>query len=287
MLHALLSVLMLVQYTSSATRTTEGTLLRRNDPITRTIEQLVAAETLKVTPPPIPNQPNPDYDPANCILQGKSALQTVTEMGSRMIRLRNFKASHNCFKTALQSWYSGIQQRPAEFIGKVGPSQNDLDKALQQLKNQGLPESATEHASSSSSSTTTLNKMGEEDRPQIPPQLLYLHRLASLKEKARNVHVAQSKEKNIPPVEENNNMMIVPPRMVQERRHRRKKQGQEGKSATPLKAGAVVVPLSSQQLQTLSPQQQLHTLASAVRSSVMSHKSDGKNLQQFLGNFRL
>ena len=140
---------------------------------------------------------------------------------------------------------------------------------------------------SSSSFTTTLNKMGEEDRPQIPPQLLYLHRLASLKEKARNVHVAQSKEKNIPPVEENNNMMIVPPRMVQERRHRRKKQGQEGKSATPLKAGAVVVPLSSQQLQTLSPQQQLHTLASAVRSSVMSHKSDGKNLQQFLGNFRL
>ena len=108
---------------------------------------------------------------------------------------------------------AGIQQRPEEYLGKKGPSSKQINRAVQQLHILG----AKSAPGVLSTQSNVLEGNSDDDvtsneRPQVPPQLLYMHKLKAQKaltnkEDSVNVTLAET---------------VVAPRAVRERIAKRK-----------------------------------------------------------------
>ena len=261
-------------------------------PKQRSIEELVAAETRKVSnvASTKPVSSNNIFDPAACIINGRINLDAVTEVGSRMIRKRNFRASHDCFKIALQSWYAGVQQRPAAYIGKIGANQKELQTALKQLQFQGVP--GLPGSAPTTNTNSDLPNDLKEDRPQIPPQLLYLHKLHASQEAEAEAATQLTKSK-----ETTNDNIIRAPRMVEERKQQQEQQQQKidavkVAAAAAAAAAAIVTPhtpakpMLTPSLQT-SNEQLLHELALETKTFREHSNSNSQDHQHSFGPYRI
>ena len=247
------------------------------------IEQIVAREQLKVTNPPLPT-PLSVYDPSDCLVRTKDAVDEVTNLGNQLVQRRNFHASHDCFKNALQSWFAGVQSSGyADRTGKKKPNMQHLNSAIEQLQFQTLPGAMQDRIGRS--------KDGPIDRPQIPPQLLYEHQLKQQQEQEQ-----EEKEKGQIPVhsEGNTESIVVPPKMVQERDRKRTAQ----KSTPPVaqqdaKVYPAVSSLKKVQVHKpetlLAPEQELRKLALQTIANHGRVDDDRTRIsqQQYLGPYRL
>ena len=249
------------------------------------IEQIVAREQLKVTNPPLPI-PLSVYDPSDCLVRTKDAVDEVTNLGNQLVQRRNFHASHDCFKNALQSWFAGVQSSGyADRTGKKKPNMQHLNSAIEQLQFQTLPGAMQDRIGRS--------KDGPIDRPQIPPQLLYEHQLKQQQEQEQE---EKEKEKGQIPVhsEGNTESIVVPPKMVQERDRKRTAQ----KSTPPVaqqdaKVYPAVSSLKKVQVHKpetlLAPEQELRKLALQTIANHGRVDDDRTRIsqQQYLGPYRL
>lgn len=161
------------------------------------------------------------FDPADCVLHSREDLVSASSIGNRLMYHRNFRASRDCFHTALQSWWAGIQQRPEAYLGKKGPSSKQINHAVQQLHVLGKPGSITSSLSSvppTSESDMVGSSEDSDDRPQVPPQLVYMHKLKEQNARANNFEKDLGKGKAPPSSAVNKD--VVAPRAVRERKAR-------------------------------------------------------------------
>lgn len=253
-----------------------------NNPILP-IEQLVAREQLKVTGAPQPT-PLSVYDPSDCLVRTRDAVDEVTNLGNQLVKRRNFHASHDCFKNALQSWFAGVQSSGyADRSGKNKPNMQHLNSEIERLQIQTLPGAMQSMIGHSEDGP---------DRPQIPPQLLYEHQLKQQQEQEE-----QNQDKGPIPVhlEGSAGPIVVPPKMVQERDRKRTAQ----KSTLPVaQQDAKVYPAAVSSLKNvqvhkpetlLAPEQQLRKLALQTIANHGRVDDDRTRLsqQQYLGPYRL
>ena len=227
-----------------------STLLRRGVTTPQqSIEDLVQQEMSKGTSVASKRSPLLSvYDPKNCIVHGRNGIDAVTEIGGGLIRKRNFHAGINCIKNALQSWYAGIQQNPAAYLGNAGPSQEDLRIAVKHLQFQGLPDVPGDGGNGDTSHSVAGE---EEDHPQIPPQLLYMHKL-------------RSKQAAMVEAIKNDNSHSIAPRMVKFRLGEKEKQKQKRMSKIMNggdKANDAITEGQVVNLANLSPEEQVRELA--------------------------
>lgn len=241
------------------------------------------------------------FDPADCVLHSREDLAAASSIGNRLMYRRNFRASRDCFHTALQSWWAGIQQRPEAYLGKKGPSSREINHAVQQL-HLGKPGSVASSLSSSSAApTTTPSAPGAEesrgegdDRPQVPPQLVYMHKL-----KEQNARSARSKDerdsgKSTPPPSAAGNAGVVAPRAVRERTTKHMAQQEQEKQKVAAVRSAKLPELKAKRkggpspfdgyqgldpeetlkgIESLSPAEQIKRLQAAAVNPALKHSS--------------
>ena len=233
----------------------------RIDPPASTIEELVAREQLKITGKFQPT-PRSVYDPSDCLIKSKYDVDAAAQVGNNLIRKRHLVASHDCFKNALNSWFAGVQSKG--YVDKTGEaSERDraahLNTALKQLQFQGIPGFTPPR-----NDNTGGNNIDGEDRPQIPPQLLFEHNLRKQKQKQQQASVVAKQKQEDDPT------YVSAPRMVRDKEIKRKlpiattkplkSVATESKKEKPVNDKEESL-ASLDSLRSLSPQDLLHKLA--------------------------
>ena len=163
------------------------------------------------------------FNAADCVLHSRADLDSASSLGNKLMYHRNFRASRDCFHIALQSWWAGIQQQPQAYLGKAGPSSRQINNAVQKLHVLGVKSgSALSDGLQSKTDAISKDTDNDEGRPQVPPQLLYMHKLkeqnavSSTDEREAYQGMASRATGSTPPHKVDKK--VVAPRAVRERK---------------------------------------------------------------------